>query len=118
MNLDALSDAQHALLCEVIAGRVIVEESHAGKIRYFAAKVSDKTPFSYGRPRYIRSNKTVFALIENDLLKEFILWASHPHAVGPNHHYPETRGYTYSEKAFGMTAKCTANRKKSEAPND
>lgn len=110
-ELGKLSDAQHALLCEVIAGRVIVEELHDGKIRYFTAKIDDRTPFSYHRPRYIRNNETVFVLLENALLKEFILWDTYPHVVGENYHYPETKGYTYSEKAFGLTAACAAHRK-------
>ncbi len=97
-----LSNAQHALLCEVIAGRVIVEEHWKGdKLRYFTAIVGDVCQ-AYGHPRYVRNVRTVLALLENGLIGEFVLWtkSSRPRKV-----------YKGTEKAMNITAACTAHRK-------
>lgn len=109
-EMKTLSDAQHALLCEVIAGRIITEESWAGeRIRHETAKVSDAGPHCYYRPRYIRNNATVFALLENGLLREIVLWPDSP---------TPRKAYTYSEKAFAMAAAYAARRKNERLIDD
>lgn len=102
-----LSNAQHVLLCELIAGQVIVEEADGGKIRYFTATINNNAFACYHRPRYVRNIETVFALLENGLIQEFVLW--------PNQEpkgYAKTKGYKASEKAMSITAACTSHGRK------
>ncbi len=95
-KMKTLTDAQHALLCDVIAGRVLLEEPwERERIRFETAEVSADAYHFYHRPRYIRSNATVLALLENGLLKEIVLW---PDSARPR------KAYTYSDKAMVVAA--------------